>query len=124
MTSSIESIRPDEGAGTGARTPTGNALSGLNTSELSPPGSQTQQGPGASEEIRAALEARAAQTVDKNGEPAIAAWKSKRAQEDYQRAMDFVVDKDFNLGMWCTIYLACARLDCSMVFCILTVGLA
>jgi TolA-binding protein len=102
MTSSIDSLRPD-GAGTGARTPSGNAqasLSGLNTSELSPPGSQTQHAPGASPvEIRTALEARAEQSTDKNGEPTIAAWKSKRAQEDYQRAMEFVVDKDFKLGM-------------------------
>jgi hypothetical protein len=33
-----------------------------------------------------------------------AAWKSKRAQEDYLRAMEYVVDKDFKLGM-CLSYV-------------------
>jgi hypothetical protein len=105
MTSSIDSIRPDDSARTGARTPTGNAQassSGLNTSELSPPGSQTQQCPGAPPvDTRTALEIRAGQTADKNAE--LAAWKTKRAQEDYQRAMEYVVDKDFTLSMWCII---------------------
>lgn len=39
-------------------------------------------------------------TPDKPAEPRVAAWKSKRAQEEYQRAMEHVVDKDFNLGMY------------------------
>lgn len=36
----------------------------------------------------------------KGSEPPVAAWKSRRAQEDYQRAMEYVVDKEFNLSMF------------------------
>lgn len=36
-----------------------------------------------------------AQQMDAPG----AAWMNKRAEEEYQRAMEYVVDHDFNLGM-------------------------
>ncbi|EKV07386.1 hypothetical protein PDIG_72470 [Penicillium digitatum PHI26] len=100
MTSSVDSIRPD-GARTGARTPTGTAQASsadVDVSELSPPGSQTKQESGTSMgDIGTALEQRGGQPTEKMIESNIAAWKSKRAQEEYQRAMEYVVDKDFNL---------------------------
>ncbi|KAJ5779513.1 hypothetical protein N7457_007233 [Penicillium paradoxum] len=100
MTSSVDSIRPDSGARAGARTPTGTtqAPTSIDASELSPPGSQTRQQTAASMgNIGTTLADRRAQPADTAPEPIIASWKSKRAQEDYQRAMEFVVDKDFNL---------------------------
>lgn len=103
MTSSIDSIRPGGSARTGARTPTGTHAStaGIDASKLSPPGSQTRQDGAASfGDIGTALEDRGAQPADRTSEPVIAAWKSKRAQEDYQRALEYVVDKDFTLSMW------------------------
>lgn len=45
-------------------------------------------------------EAEAGQASGKTAEPPGAAWKSKRVQEEYQRALEHVVDKDFNLGMF------------------------
>ncbi|CAI7568907.1 unnamed protein product [Penicillium glandicola] len=101
MTSSIDSIRPDDGTRAGARTPTGTAQassSGVDVSELSPPGSQTKQEAGASVgDIGTALEQSGEQPAEKTFESNLAAWKSKRAQEDYQRAMEYLVDKDFKL---------------------------
>jgi hypothetical protein len=32
------------------------------------------------------------------------AWNNKKAQEDYSRAMDNVVDRDFNLSEWESLY--------------------
>jgi hypothetical protein len=104
MTSSVDSIRPDDSARTGARTPTGTAQAssaGVDVSELSPPGSQTKQEAGASVgDIGTALEQLGGQTAEKTVDSSVAAWKSKRAQEDYQRAMEYLVDRDFKLGMW------------------------
>lgn len=40
------------------------------------------------------------QASGKTSDPPIAAWKSKRAQEEYHRAMENVTDKNFNLSMW------------------------
>lgn len=104
MTSSVDSIRPDDGGRAGARTPTGAAqtsAAGVDVSELSPPGSQTRQEATAPiSGIGTTLEGRGGQAADRTSEPMIAAWKSKRAQEDYQRAAEFVIDKDFSLSMW------------------------
>ena len=104
MTSSVDSIRPDDGARTGARTPTGTAQAssaGVDVSELSPPGSQTKQEAGVSVGgIGTALEQRGGESAEKTVDTNIAAWKSKRAQEEFQRAMEYVIDKDFKLGMW------------------------
>ncbi|KAJ5823347.1 hypothetical protein N7447_005687 [Penicillium robsamsonii] len=101
MTSSVDSIRPDDGARTGARTPTGTnqpSSAGVDVSELSPPGSQTKQEADASVgDIGTALEHGRGLPAEKTFESNVAAWKSKRAQEDYQRAMEYVVDKDFKL---------------------------
>jgi hypothetical protein len=108
MTSSVESIRPDDGPRSGARTPTGTgqaSSAGADVSELSPPGSQTKQEAGAYVgDIATALEQRGGQSGEKTSDSNIAAWKSKRAQEDYLRAMEYVVDKDFKLGM-CLSYV-------------------
>ena len=107
MTSSVDSIRPDDGARAGARTPTGTAQAssaGVDVSELSPPGCQTKQEAGVSAGgIGAALEQRGGESAEKTVDLNIAAWKSKRAQEEYQRAMEYVIDKDFTLGMWLSI---------------------
>ncbi|CAI7667253.1 unnamed protein product [Penicillium crustosum] len=101
MTSSVDSIRPDDGTRTGARTPTGTAQAssaGVDVSELSPPGSQTKQEAGASVgDIGTALEQHGGQTAEKTTDASVAAWKSKRAQEDYHRAMEYLVDRDFKL---------------------------
>ncbi|KAJ5972154.1 uncharacterized protein N7479_002072 [Penicillium vulpinum] len=101
MTSSVDSILPDDGARTRARTPTSAAQAssaGIDVSELSPPGSQTKQEAGTSVgDIGTALEHNGGQTAEKLVESTLAAWKSKRAQDEYQRAMEYVIDKDFKL---------------------------
>lgn len=107
MASSVDSIHTDsDGAGNGTRTPTrqvhpSTAAAAAAASELSPPGSQPQPlidfstagGPGS------LLDSDATQANGKVSEAPIAAWKSKRSQEEYQRAMDHVIDRDFNLSM-------------------------
>ena len=104
MTSSVESIRPDDRIRSGAHTPTGTGQPssvGADVSELSPPGSQTKQETSASVgDIATTLQQRGGQSAETASDSNIAAWKSKRAQEDYQRAMEYVIDKDFKLGMW------------------------
>lgn len=99
------SVRTDsDGADNGARTPTHHAHAHAAASELSPPGSQTQQIPALQTtqdfkgaEVDAAQAAAAA--AGQGAEQPIAAWKSKRAQDDYHRAMEHVIDRDFNLRM-------------------------
>lgn len=97
MTSSIDSIRDDRA---GARTPTGNAqASTTNPSEISPPGSQTQGIGGSTTVHRTPLGDLTGQ-AESSANPLVGAWRTKRAQEDYQRAMEFVIDKGFSLGMF------------------------
>lgn len=103
MASSVGSVHTNsDGAGAGARTPTHQApvSSAAAASELSPPGSQPQQIPDIStaSEFKAA-EADVAQAPGQGTEQPIAAWNTKRAQDEYQRALEHVVDKDFSLGM-------------------------
>jgi hypothetical protein len=106
MTSSVDSLHSGhEGGqgGHGARTPTGIAQApSAGATELSPPGSQTQHTTVPLADVRASTEARKASVTDKAGDwdSGIAAWKSKRAQEDIHRALEFVVDKDFTLSAW------------------------
>ncbi|KAJ5448950.1 hypothetical protein N7445_003771 [Penicillium cf. griseofulvum] len=76
MTSSVDSIRPDDAF---------------------PPGSQTKQEAASVGDVGTALEQNGGQPAEKTFESNIAAWKSKRAQEEYQRAMEHLVDKDFKL---------------------------
>lgn len=103
MASSVDSLHTDsDGAAAGARTPTYFAhASAAAASELSPPGSQPQQIP----DISATTEFKevsgdVAQKSRAGSEHPVASWQTKRAQEEYQRAMEHVVDKDFNLRMW------------------------
>ncbi|PWY95036.1 hypothetical protein BO94DRAFT_581381 [Aspergillus sclerotioniger CBS 115572] len=109
MASSPESshaLSEDSHPGTRTRTPT-NKLSNTRPpfggSELSPPGSQTQtntvggQGTsfGPSGPIDSPL-ATQTQQADQQTAPG-ASWMNKRAEEEYQRAMEYVIDQDFNL---------------------------
>ncbi|CAL5874620.1 uncharacterized protein PFLUO_LOCUS8917 [Penicillium psychrofluorescens] len=105
MASSVDSIHDDSDAPhVGARTPTGHTLfsPAAGASELSPPGSQPQhmsQFPVCDfEAAPETIGAGAGAAAGKGSEPPVAAWKSRRAQEDYQRAMEYVVDKEFNLN--------------------------
>ncbi|CEO60123.1 hypothetical protein PMG11_04763 [Penicillium brasilianum] len=100
MASSVGSPYSDSDAvDTGARTPTHNAHAAAPTSELSPPGSQPQQIPDISTtaDQRPRTEAEAS-LLGKGPEPPVASWQTKRAQDEYQRALEQVVDKDFNLN--------------------------
>ena len=110
MTSSVDSVRDDRA---GARTPTGSAhTSAFNTSEISPPGSQSQAPAGSTAEHRMTLENQAGQS-DPSAHPLVGAWKTKRAQEDYQRAMEFVIDKGFSLGI--LLYLGIHSMHLSLM---------
>ncbi|KAJ5983426.1 hypothetical protein N7481_005525 [Penicillium waksmanii] len=106
MASSVDSVHTDsDGAGNGARTPTRQvhasaATAAAATSELSPPGSQPQTIPGLSTvgALGSLGEPDSTQPNGKGFDAPIASWKSKRAQEEYQRAMENVIDQDFNLN--------------------------
>ena len=80
--------------------------------EISPPGSQDAASAGYGEESRKsetvtsapsevdnAEKEKAAEQgrTDIRNEPG-AAWMNKRAEEEYQRAMEYVVDRDFSLS--------------------------
>lgn len=111
MASSVDSIHTDSdgaGHGNGARTPTRQvhpSTAAAAASELSPPGSQpTHTDPipnlapfGGVEALKDSdsIQQGSAQPFD----VPVAAWKGKRAQEEYQRAMDNVIDQNFNLSM-------------------------
>lgn len=102
MASSVDSVHTDsEGARNGAHTPTNaQVTSEAAASELSPPGSQSQniRGLSSTSELKTAgLDL--PQLPGKGSEAPAAAWKNKRAQEEYLKAMDHVIDKDFNLSM-------------------------
>ena len=110
MASSPESSHAlSEDSHPGTRTPT-NKLSNTRPpfggSELSPPSSQTQTNtlgghgksfgpPGL---IDSPLATQTQQQADQQTAPG-ASWMNKRAEEEYQRAMEYVIDQDFNLGM-------------------------
>ncbi|KAL1964712.1 hypothetical protein VTN77DRAFT_6738 [Rasamsonia byssochlamydoides] len=86
----------------GARTPT-ETRAHFTGSELSPPGSQTtlqHGGTGAAGfekigESQTPTDGKA-QTTEQKEQPG-ASWMNQRAQEEYQRALESVVDKDFSL---------------------------
>ncbi|CAI7637216.1 unnamed protein product [Penicillium pancosmium] len=106
MASSVDSVHTDsDGAGNGARTPTRQvhasaATAAAATSELSPPGSQPQTIPGLSTvgALGSLGDLDSTQANGKGFDAPIASWKSKRSQEEYQRAMENVIDQDFNLN--------------------------
>ncbi|KAL2005827.1 hypothetical protein VTN00DRAFT_10320 [Thermoascus crustaceus] len=99
MLSSQESdqFSHEEATHTGARTPTG---AGPNVhDELSPPGSMKQQQQ-QQQFYHHNQQGQGAGGVDTKGaekpQPG-ASWMNKRAEEEYQRAMEYVVDRDFSL---------------------------
>ncbi|RAL12486.1 uncharacterized protein BO97DRAFT_405434 [Aspergillus homomorphus CBS 101889] len=109
MASSPESsVMASDESNPGTRTPTNTVpthVPQFDGSELSPPGSQTQgiafDGPGKSHgpggQMGSPL---AAQTYLVQGEQQSApgaSWMNKRAEEEFQRAMEFVTDLDFSL---------------------------
>lgn len=105
MHSSSESASP-----TGARTPTETSTRLNAGSELSPPGSQTASqyedtGPSVESLAAGGLETAAerrgskdgkSQSTQLNDQPG-ASWMNQRAQEEYNRALEAVIDKDFSL---------------------------
>lgn len=104
MASSSGSV--SDAPGTGTRTPTGNqqapsasALAAA-ASELSPPGSQPHKIAHMPPLHKVkTTDASPVKTAKKTSEVPIGEWRSKRSQEEYQRAYDSVIHKDFNLGM-------------------------
>ncbi|EAW10608.1 uncharacterized protein ACLA_050800 [Aspergillus clavatus NRRL 1] len=109
MASSPES---SVGSPAGSRTPTNNAdlddphSDFAGATELSPPGSQTQNFPDVTEMVglegngpaggSSAQISAQPQPQQQQQQPG-AMWMNKRAEEEYQRALEYVVDKDFNL---------------------------
>jgi hypothetical protein len=103
MTSSVDSLHSGQEGGNGTRTPTGMTQApAAGATELSPPGSQTQHTDVHLANAHTSTDTRKASVADKTGdmETGIAAWRSKRAQDEIHRAMEFIVDKDFSLGVW------------------------
>ncbi|KAF7716898.1 Uncharacterized protein PECH_000711 [Penicillium ucsense] len=102
MNSSIGSTPSESDAlGSGARTPTHNRSNMDAPSELSPPGSQPQQMIDAStaddKGMSSLIESQAVDIAGKGPELPGTAWNNKRAQDEYHRAMEHVVDQDFSL---------------------------
>ncbi|KAJ5496120.1 hypothetical protein N7539_001236 [Penicillium diatomitis] len=98
MNSSIGSTPSESDAlDSGARTPTHNRSNMDAPSELSPPGSQPQQMIDAStaddKGMSSLVESQAGDIPELPG----TAWNNKRAQDEYHRAMEHVVDQDFSL---------------------------
>ncbi|KAL4913644.1 hypothetical protein BDW62DRAFT_192068 [Aspergillus aurantiobrunneus] len=92
MASSPESNQSFSDVDVGTRTPTHHTQATnpqfAGASELSPPGSQSQSTGG--------MVKTDAGTTGSGKQPG-ASWMNKRAEEEYQRAMEYVVDLDFNL---------------------------
>ncbi|KAI9932967.1 hypothetical protein MW887_009219 [Aspergillus wentii] len=105
MASSPESQSgfPQEDSPAGSRTPTATTASHNSraqfaaASELSPPGSQTKQISGVSGAAMGMDKGIPISAESQQQQPG-ASWMNKRAEEEYQRAMEFVVDKDFSLS--------------------------
>ncbi|KAL4867019.1 hypothetical protein BDV12DRAFT_187006 [Aspergillus spectabilis] len=98
MASSPESDHSLSDVDAGTRTPTHHTQTALpqfaGASELSPPGSQSQATVGMGYFTKdVPLAEGAAPEAQQPG----ASWMNKRAEEEYQRAMEFVIDQDFNL---------------------------
>ncbi|KAL4782830.1 hypothetical protein BJX76DRAFT_358548 [Aspergillus varians] len=96
MASSPESNRSLSEIGAGSRTPTHHSQATnpqfAGASELSPPGSQPQSISGKAKDFPS-TEGGTTSSAQQPG----ASWMNKRAEEEYQRAMEYVVDLDFNL---------------------------
>lgn len=97
MASSPESNRSLSDGEAGSRTPTQATNAQLkDASELSPPGSQSQP-TGGMDSIAKDKPSVEAGTTDST-QQAGASWMNRRAEEEYQRAMEYVIDLDFSLG--------------------------
>lgn len=126
---------PESSSQPGTRTPTTNLPPGTNTNtpapaatgtaELSPPGSQQQAHKTAGGRAGGGVE------MDKSGTAATTtaaghpqnqqqqslqrrpgeSWMNKRAEDDYQRAMESVVDKDFSLSKLVRMLPSCFGLS-------------
>ncbi|OJJ02718.1 hypothetical protein ASPVEDRAFT_42218 [Aspergillus versicolor CBS 583.65] len=96
MASSPESNRSLSDVDAGSRTPTHHTQTAnaqfAGASELSPPGSQTQATSGMANDFPGADGG----SADSTQQPG-ASWMNRRAEEEYQRAMEYVIDLDFNL---------------------------
>lgn len=104
----------ESGSISGTRTPTEPRDRYVPASELSPPGSQ--EAPATQTGVAHSTNSPPMSVFDKPSESKIietdstkqskhmlndqpgASWKNQRAQEEYERAWDQVLDKDFNLG--------------------------
>ncbi|KAJ6021279.1 hypothetical protein N7540_006783 [Penicillium herquei] len=96
MASSIDSA--SDTAGHGTRTPTNPQASAAAASELSPPGSQPQHiSDDTNQSQLDEFEPVPTEIATDPSDQSVGSWRSKRAQEDYQRAMENVVHKDFTL---------------------------
>ena len=108
----MASSESENGSQAGLRTPTNTKIldhSKFTASELSPPGSQKKHTSESSNKVEAGplpgrehegnsttgIDVEAESDENKPG----ASWLNRRAEEDYQRAMELVVDKDFSLSM-------------------------
>ncbi|KAL5049014.1 hypothetical protein BDW71DRAFT_177008 [Aspergillus fruticulosus] len=99
MASSPESTHSFSDMDAGSRTPTQQTQTTgplfASASELSPPGSQTQPTCGTIDLTKSFSGAEGG-TGESTQHPG-ASWMNKRAEEEYQRAMEYVIDLDWNL---------------------------
>ncbi|KAI9369180.1 hypothetical protein BJX61DRAFT_173176 [Aspergillus egyptiacus] len=96
---SSHSVSDVEDTQPGSRTPTNKANTNPQQfagSELSPPGSQTQQTAGMSDLGKGSAANQLQEGAEAAQQPG-ASWMNKRAEEEYQRAMEYVIDQDFSL---------------------------
>lgn len=96
----------------GARTPTNNPQTRHQSqfagpSELSPPGSQPSKLPGVSGMTAGNSGGVSGAEAQRPG----ASWMNKRAHEEHDWAMGFVVDKDFSLSVFC-LFLVADGVEC------------
>ncbi|KAL4752984.1 hypothetical protein BDW72DRAFT_170105 [Aspergillus terricola var. indicus] len=99
MASSPESTHSFADMDAGSRTPTQQIHTTsprfAGASELSPPGSQTQPA-GGMINLTKGISGAEGGTGESKQHPG-ASWMNKRAEEEYQRAMEHVIDLDWNL---------------------------
>ncbi|OJJ49412.1 hypothetical protein ASPZODRAFT_157806 [Penicilliopsis zonata CBS 506.65] len=105
MASSSESdnVLSDD-SGPDSRTPT-KIRPGFAASELSPPGSQTQASGESNTETSFGKIIGAATSGSATQEEQLgASWMTKRAEEEYQRAWEYVIDRDLSLNEFGDIF--------------------
>ncbi|CBF81662.1 uncharacterized protein ANIA_10696 [Aspergillus nidulans FGSC A4] len=98
MASSPDSTHSFSDMDAGSRTPTQQIQTTspqfAGASELSPPGSQTQPAGGIANITQGISGTE--EGTEESQHPG-ASWMNKRAEEEYQRAMEYVIDLDWNL---------------------------